>query len=72
MNTLGWVSFFPPFFASFSLFHAVLVLLLSLKGHIPPQMFKKQGGDFFWILYTICQTRKRGQKGRKKGYCEQP
>jgi hypothetical protein len=26
------------------------VLLWFLKGHIAPEMFKKDSGDFFWIL----------------------
>jgi hypothetical protein len=45
--------FFPLFralFNSLSLFHAFWVLLVFLKGFVSPQMFKKDGGELFWIL----------------------
>jgi hypothetical protein len=47
---LPFSTLFRTHFASFSLFHAVWVLLSFLNGHVPPQMFKKDWGDFFWIL----------------------
>jgi hypothetical protein len=59
---------FGTLFTSFSPFHAVWVLLLFLKGHIPPQMCKKDGCDFFWILkLTQLHYLSRMQKGHKKG-----
>jgi uncharacterized membrane protein YgaE (UPF0421/DUF939 family) len=46
VNTLGWgvSTLFRFLFASFILFHALWVLISFL------QMFKKDWGDFFWIL----------------------
>jgi hypothetical protein len=41
---------FSSLFGSLYPFHAVWVLLWSLKGHIAPQVFKKDSGEFFWIL----------------------
>jgi hypothetical protein len=42
-------------------------------------MFKKDWGDFFWILYYLPNMKKGTkwvqngrQKGRKKGNCEKP
>jgi hypothetical protein len=47
---LPFSSLFRSLFASLSRLHAVWVLLLFLKGHIAPQMLKKDWGEFFWIL----------------------
>jgi hypothetical protein len=47
---LPFSTLFGALFASFSLFHAVWVLLFFLKGHVPSQMCKKDWGVFFWIL----------------------
>jgi hypothetical protein len=46
---LFW-SLFGSLFGSLYPFHAVWVLPWFLKGHIAPQVFKKDSGDFFWIL----------------------
>ena len=47
----------PPSWSSLFPFQPVWVFLSLLKGRIPPQMFKKDWGDFFWILWhTVCQT----------------
>jgi hypothetical protein len=43
----------PPFstlFGSLSPLHAAWVFISFLKGHMPPRMFKKDLGEFFWIL----------------------
>jgi hypothetical protein len=49
-ETPGWGSLFSGFFGSLSPFHAAWVLLSFLKGRIPPQILKKDWGQFFWIL----------------------
>jgi hypothetical protein len=41
---------FSSLFGSAYRFHAVWVLLWFFKGHIAPQAFKKDSGEFFWIL----------------------
>jgi hypothetical protein len=47
----GWSSLFSTIFralfGSLSPLHAAWVFL---KRHIPPQMFKKNWGELFWIL----------------------
>jgi hypothetical protein len=69
---LPFPTLFGALFASFSPFHAVWVLLLFLKGHIPPQMCKKDWGNFFldFILHSVplsAKHEKRVQKGVQKG-----
>jgi tryptophan-rich sensory protein len=66
---------FSSLIGSHYIFHAVWVLLWFLKGHIAPQVFKKDSGELFWIIghsvTFICQTsKKRAKKGRQKGYSE--
>jgi hypothetical protein len=47
---LPFSSLFGSLFGSLYPFHAVWVCLWFLKGHIAPQVFKKDSGESFWIL----------------------
>jgi hypothetical protein len=72
-ETPAFSSLFHALFGFLSPFHAACVLILFLKGHIPPQMFKRTGVNFSGFYSRLSARHEKGsKKGVKKGDCEEP
>jgi hypothetical protein len=69
-ETPGWSSLFSTIFRALfgclSPLHAAWVLILFLKRHIPPQMFKKDWGEFSGFYNTLSVSHEKGRKKEAK------